>query len=74
MMSPRTTKAKRTLSPEQIQKMQEGRAKAREQREKAARQARQVAAVADIDKAIREHSSQSNRPIGLPHRRRRRMY
>lgn len=63
-------RTKRTLSPEQLQKMKEGRERAREQRERDARVQRQVAAVADIDRAINAHSS--NRPVGLPRHRRRR--
>lgn len=64
-------RTKRTLSPEQIRKMQEGRKRAQEAREQAAITRKRVAALADLEESLRRGAAESQKPVRLGHRRRR---
>lgn len=64
-------KRKKTLSPEQIQKMQEGRAKAQANRVRVENTKKQVEMLSDMEKRIRDSSRGGSKPIRIPSRRRR---
>lgn len=67
----RTKKTKRTLTPEQIQKMQEGREKAKARREEEARQKERVDMLSELDARLAAgRRNASDRPVHIRTRRR----
>lgn len=67
-----SSRPKRTLSPEQLQKMKEGRERAQQERERQKERSQMLSELEDqLDKGRREMSN--NRTVRV-HRRRRRLY
>ncbi len=67
----RSSKTKRTISPEHLAAMQEGRRKAAEQRKKDAIYKERVADVERLEKKMRDAEREANTPVRLSGKRKR---
>ncbi len=69
----RTKKTKRTISPEHLAKLQEGRKKAQEAKKNQVKTKERVAMLSDLDKQLAEgrHKAEMANNMRFPHKRRR---
>lgn len=66
----RSSKKKRTISPEHLAAMQEGRRKAAEKREKDKIYKERVADAERLEKKMRNAEREANKPVRIPGKRR----